>query len=226
MVGSKLVKQIRKEVTNYIGIPYWVNILKDGIIKKDGVLGGKGNWQEISEATKKTAQEINMDISSLSPKDIYNFQKKHHIGIDCSGLVYHLLDTFDKYSGNEGILNKVIGTDNKYGVRRVSVKMLTSPINSIQIDHYDQIKTADLIRIDEGKHLLFIIEKNKNIISYVHSSDRTQIRGVHYGQIEIIEPQKPLNFQKWSEFTLDNKSYDQLIYPEKGDGIYRLNCFF
>jgi hypothetical protein len=225
MVRSKLIDKIKEEIKNYIGTPYWINILKDGVITKEGVLGGKGNWQEILEATKKISKEKNVDISNFSPKDLYNFQKKHRIGIDCSGLVFHILDAFDKYNGQDGILTKVIGTDNKYGVRRVSVKMLTSPINSIQINDYDQIKTADLIRIDEGRHLLFIIEKNKNVISYVHSSDRTQIRGVHYGQIEIIEPQKPLNFQKWSEFTLDNKSYDQLIYPEKGDGIYRLNCF-
>jgi hypothetical protein len=225
MVGFKLIDKLKEEIEKYIGIPYSKNVLKEGKIFQEKVLGGKGNWRQIREETLKAAKNQNIDLEKLTAKELYNFQKKNHIGIDCSGLVYHLLDVYDLLNGREGILNKTIGAGSQNGVRRLSADLLTSTINSFHIDNYNEIQTGDMIRMDRGNHILFVVEPSENIIRYVHSSDRTLTRGVHYGTIEIIDPTKSLKFQKWSDSTLNGQNYSELFYPESGDGIYRLKCF-
>jgi hypothetical protein len=224
MVGTKL-ELLKEEISHYIGIPYWRNILKDGKIVKEGFAGGKGTASEIAAETIRLAKEQKIDLTKLTDKEIYNFQKKNKIGIDCSGLVYNLLDQYDKILGGEGILNKTIGTESKRGARRLSADMLTSSINSKLINNYNDIKTGDMIRMDGGSHVIFIIEKLKDIILYIHSSEKTKQRGVHFGTIEIIDYSRDLSFQKWSDTTLSGIEYNKLFNPQKGDGIFRLKCF-
>lgn len=223
MVGNKLI-QLKEEISHYIGIPYWRNKLKDGKIIKEGAFGGKGTCQQIAQETIRLAQEQKIDLTKFNNRQIYNFQKKNNIGIDCSGLAYNLLDKYSQILKNKSIFENVIGTDSKLGPRRVSANLLTNFTNSISVNNFDDIQTGDLIRMDGGKHVVVIIEKKDNIISYVNSSEFTQIRGVHYGQIEIIKPKENLNHQKWSDITNNGKPYNELFYPEKGDGIFRLKC--
>ncbi len=223
MVGTKLI-QFKEVINHYLGLPYWRNKLKDGKVIQEGILGGKGNCRQIATETIKLAQNQNVDITKLTNQEFYNFQKKNHIGVDCSGLAYNLLDEYSQILTEKSIYEKVVGIDSKLGARRISANILTSPINSIPVDSYDDIKTGDLIRMDNGKHVVLVVEKNDNIITYVHSSEKTKIRGVHYGTIEITNPKKTLDYQKWSDITLKDINYNKLIFPKKGDGIYRLKC--
>lgn len=208
MVRTKL-DILKEEIEHYISIPYFSNTLKQTF--PDNTLVGKGTWQEIFK---------------LVPKDIkegkkFTYLKKQKIGIDCSGLVYHLLNFYSQLKFNKPVHNYLIGTDHKYGVRRLSANLLTAPINSIQIRNYNDIKTADIIRYNQGKHVLFIIEKKENIIYLVHSSKNTIPSGVHYATIEITDYSKPLNLQKWSDTTKSQTNYANLLNPENLDGIYR-----
>lgn len=187
MAGTKLIEQLRQEINHYLGIPYYSNTQK---LAKGNVYVGKGNWQEI--------RSISSD---------YKFLKKNNIGIDCSGLICHLLNFY---------------LNSKLDVRKTSADMLTSHPISQQINSLDQVQTGDLIRLDGGKHVLFIVERVGDTIHYVHSSDRTKIRGVHLGTITIIDPRKNLNQQVWSDQTLSGQPYSSLFNPADGDGVFRL----
>jgi hypothetical protein len=166
MARIKLDK-LRQEILKYIGVPYYVNIPKKK--SPENVLLGKGNAKEIALKTIELANKQNLKIVNLTPKQIYNFQKKHKIGIDCSGLACHLLNFF---------------FDTKLNVRQTSANMLTSAPLSKKIDISD-IQSADLIRQKNGHHVLFVIEKIGDKVIYVDSSHKG--RGVRFGEFEITD---------------------------------------
>lgn len=186
MAGTKLT-QLKEEIEHYIGLPYWRNKLKDGKVIKEGVLGGKGSAKEIALKTIEIANKNNIKLLSLPPKEIYNFQKKNLIGIDCSGLACQLLNFYFKTDLNP---------------RRTSAKMLTSEPLSTEIKNIKDIKTGDMLRFDKGNHVIFVIEKNDDIIFCVQSSKKTKFHGVQYTQIKIP------NFST--------------AYPGNFEGIFRL----
>ncbi|MFA7676145.1 MAG: hypothetical protein WCY28_01915, partial [Candidatus Shapirobacteria bacterium] len=85
MAGNKL-ELLKQEIQYYIGLPYSKNILKDRKIIKEQFLGGKGNYRQIAAETIRLAQKQKIDLVKLTNQEFYNFQKKNHLGIDCSGL--------------------------------------------------------------------------------------------------------------------------------------------
>ncbi len=167
MVRNKL-DLLKKEIEYYIGLPYSKNIFKDGKIIERQILDGKGNWQNIKKETEIIAQKEQINLSKLTKQELYNFQKKHHIGIDCSGLACQLLNFY--FQAN---LNPL----------QTSANMLTSSPISKEITNLNDLKTGDLVRQKDGHHVLFIINKQDNIINYVESSFWG--RGVSYGQFNI-----------------------------------------
>ena len=223
-MNNKATEFIKAAIAPYLGIPYFINTPKNTDQDSDAKVG-KGNFEQIAKLTIQKAKFTNTDLSNATPEQIYQFQKKHQIGIDCSGLVFHLLNALSMYLFNQDLNLILIGTNGKKGVRRLSAHLLTSPPNAIEVKDYESIQTGDLIRMDQGKHVLFVIEKINHQINYVHSSHQTKKRGVHLGQISIIDSKKTLNHQNWSDVTLDDKNYSQLFYPNKGDGIFRLKIF-
>ena len=168
MAGTKL-NLLKQEIEHYIGLPYSKNVLKNAKIIKEQFLGGKGNCRQIATETIRLAQKQNIDLVQFTNQEFYNFQKKSHLGIDCSGLVVQLLNL---YFGTE--LNP----------RKISANMLTSIPLSKEIKS-DEIKTGDLIRQKNGHHVLFIIEKHGNIVDYVDSSILG--RGVKYGKADLTD---------------------------------------
>lgn len=175
MVRDKLNK-LKQEIEHYVGIPYMINVIHDGKIIKERFLGGKGNWKDIQKETQKLAKQEKIDLKKLTPKQVYNFQKKHKIGVDCSGLVSQLLNFYGRLLDKKVDLNP----------RRTSADMLTSSPLSKKIDDLNSIQTGDMIRQKNGHHVLFIIEKTGKTISYVDSSFWG--RGVKYGQFDITDP--------------------------------------
>ncbi|MDD4937839.1 MAG: hypothetical protein PHX34_02360 [Candidatus Shapirobacteria bacterium] len=175
MVRYKLINQLREEINHYIGLPYSKNILKNGKIIKEVFMGGKGNAKEIALKTVEIANLQNIKLLDLSSQQIYNFQKKNKIGIDCSGLVCQLLIFY----GN--LINKKINLN----IRKTSADMLTSTPLSKEIKNYNDIQTGDLIRQKNGHHVLFIIDQQGDIINYVDSS--LSGRGVKYGQFNLTD---------------------------------------
>lgn len=204
------------EITKYIGIPYYVNSARNSL-QQEAVLVGKGTAHEIALKTIEYANQDKVDLRQLSPPQIYAFQKKHRLGIDCSGLAFHLLELLYPQIGNT-----LVGSDNRRGVRRLSANLLTSFPNAVPIPPDAQPQLGDLIRFDSGKHVLFIVEADKKHIHYLHSSQRTKIRGVHFGQITLASPHLDLSHQQWSDVLSNGKPYHSLFSTSTGDGIFRL----
>jgi len=143
---------VRSKLNEYLGLPYFTNSGRHKVMSPNNALVGKGSAHEIALETIDLANQQNIKLLDLTSKQIYNFQKKNHLGIDCSGLVCHLLDL-------------------KYDVRKTSANMLTSsPISS----PVTTLQPNDLIRQKNGKHVLLVLEVNKDLITYVHSSKDTK----------------------------------------------------
>lgn len=158
MAGTQLNK-LKQEINHYLGLPYMINILRDKKVIKERFMGAKGSWQQIETETQKIAKQEKITLKNLTPKQLYNFQKKHHLGIDCSGLVSNLLIFY------ANLLNKKINLN----IRQTSANLLTSNKLSKKIENFKDIQTGDLVRQKNGHHVLFIIEKKDNIIFFVES---------------------------------------------------------
>ncbi len=123
--------------------------------------------------TKKLAKD-NLYVGKSNWQEIksisidYKNLKKNHIGIDCSGLACQLL-------------NSCLGTS--LDVRKTSANMLTSSPLATPISNYPQIQPGDLIRQENGHHVIIIIRKNKNTLHCVESSLRG--RGVRFLQVNL-----------------------------------------
>ncbi len=184
MVRIKLT-ELQEEISHYLGVPYWKNKLDNGKIIKEGFEGGKGNCRQIATETIRLAQKQKIDLVNLTEQEFYNFQKRNHIGIDCSGLVCQLLIFYGQ------LINKKI----EFNIRRTSANMLTSSPLAKEIKLKD-VRTGDLIRQKNGHHVLFIIDKEGDVINYVDSSLKG--RGVKLGQYNI----KDKNFENEGFFRL------------------------
>lgn len=154
MAWTKLIPQ-------YLGIPYRRNSLST--YTPDDVLAGKGSIKAINQLTRRLAKKEKVDLFRLSKKEIYNFQKKHHIGIDCSGLVCHLLNL-------------------PYNPRKTNANMLTSPPLAHPVK-LTAIKSGDLVRQKNGHHVVIIIKKIGDQIEYIESSQAA--RGVVKGKTSL-----------------------------------------
>jgi len=171
MVRIKL-DELKKEIEKYINVPYFINIPPLKLEKPEPVLVGKGSAKEIALKTIELANQNNINLVNLDSQQIYNFQKKNHLGIDCSGLASQLLNF---------ILKKDILPITKTSANSLTSKPLS---NSVPLS---QIKTGDLIRQDNGHHVLFVVEKINDHVIYVDSSQKN--RGVQYGQFDITAPE-------------------------------------
>lgn len=208
--------------------PYWVDKIKKKIW---GPFGGKGSPEQIVEATLMAAKKEGINLNGLSAAQIRSFLKRNRIGIDCSGLVFNLLDALDKEGGGNGLADDIPGAKGKFLIR-ASVKMLTNNKVSVPVKVIKEIKMGDMIRLGGRTHIVVItaIKKEKTgkikEIIYAHSSPRTKVSGVHKARIKIKEEAAGLEKQDWLEKTRRGENYGQKYFrPEKGDGIRRLKIW-
>lgn len=120
-----------------------------------------------------------------------------HVGIDCSGFVYRVLDEASQMSGAPS-LARTLGTTCEY----TALDTLT-PMN-LPITRADRVEAGDTMRFNKGRHSGVIIETvvdstgRLREIWYAHSSFT---RGPHIGWIEVGDPGAPIQSkaQKWHD---------------------------
>lgn len=206
--------------------PYWINNLKR---LKNGPGGGKGKPEEIVKYTEETARKKKVNLNKLNEKQTQDFMKINHIGIDCSGLAFWLLNALDMEKGGNGIDDDIPNSRGRFLKARASVKMLTADEVSRAVLSIDGIKPGDMIRLRRGRHLLVVMTVKKNTdqkhqeILYVHSSSPlfTKISGVHQSSIVIKNSNKALEEQEWLESTSDGSNYADQLSSQEGDGVKR-----
>lgn len=202
-----------------VDMPYWMNDLKRGIY---GPYGGKGTPEEIRAATLEAVKEENLDLKELSDKEIYQLMKKKHIGLDCSGFAYQILNFLDLQKGGDGLENSVEGVNGR-GIKKTNADALTNDINSIPVRSLREVKVGDLIRIHGGKHVAVIVDISDQEITFAHSSHKTKEDGPHLSRIKIVDSEKGIECQVWEEKTLDGREYcSAFLNPNNKDGLRRL----
>lgn len=220
--------KLNRYINFYLGIPYWRNqVDQDGTIKKEGPFAGKGNPDEISYATNCAAFQENLKLKDLSPEQQHKLQKKYQIGIDCSGLVYNLLDAIAQDIKLPGVYYFLSGQwrgVSRYGSRSISASNLASPQNSQKITELAQIKLGDLICLmghDNIGHVILILEKKGNILKCIHSSSESINPTVHQFEI-ILDNQGSIINQNWQEKSQSNLPFlSSFNLNDPITGLYR-----
>ena len=217
-----MVNELNKFISHYTDLeisgrkfhcPYWSNKLKDGRVIFRGFGNGKGDWAKIKEKLENILKTSENRVRILSDSLLFQkYSKRNRIGIDCSGFVFRVLEHFVDLSSvfKEGI--------NKTGAGTLTDKKFCTRITSVEM-----IQPLDLIRLNKGKHIALIAGMSKNHLNYVHSSNLTEVQGVHMGLIKVRQKHKDLLYQLWTEKTKKGENFGKkYLHHYHGDGIYRL----
>jgi len=208
--------------------PYWINKTKLRIF---GPYGGKGTPEQIVLATEAEAKKEGLDLDKMTKREILNFMRERRIGVDCSGFVFWMLNAFDLEKGGNGIADDIPESEGRFLEARASVKMLTNEKVSFPIERVSDIRVGDMIRLKRGKHVAIVLSLEKDALGnlkrvvYTHSSDLTEVSGVHSDVIEIIKKGKELKEQRWLERTKEGDYYNKFNFPDKNDGGRRLKIW-
>lgn len=171
-------------------VPYFINLIQadlttemrnqgisDELIK--GVFGvfgtekipfgwnkGKGTPEQISDAVRKVAEIYGYDLSIATGEGIRNLMRMCGIGLECSGLVYNLLDYALKKIEYKKDLRVMLGLDEfkNRAVYRAGVGAFAR--NSQKIE-FSSVEPLDLLltKSEEGEylHMGIVIEENKEL---------------------------------------------------------------
>ncbi|MCA9392121.1 hypothetical protein KC614_02870 [candidate division WWE3 bacterium] len=204
---------------------------------------GKGAPRMLKDEVLRVAESEGFDIEKASEFEVYDFMRNQRIGIDCSGLVYHLLNEYLQGEKDVDLSEVLVRKEGVFGLleknilsfqrhRRVNAATLTSELNTVRVERATDIKVGDLIRMSIKKpadHVLLVVDVDKdkdanaNSFSYVHSSSvNTKKRGPHLGKINVVDKEGGIEKQDWQERTKTGESYKIHFHPERGDGLRRL----
>ncbi len=235
MNSKKLSPQAIGIIDNYINfrisnakcsIPYFNNKTKGSRLSL-AVKIGKGKPSEIQEEVNSIIIKNRVDKSSLSNNDLQKILTENNLGIDCSGLAYHILDaeifTTTKrhlneklhFSGNliNKIRSKIRPTEN------TNVSVFSSNENS-KIIKLSEVTPGDFISIMDNDqtiirdHILVIYQVDfensiPKTIYYIHSiaypQEKPSQTGVRQNKIDIHDINTPITQAKWSEQELFNR---------------------
>ena len=210
-----------------IHCPYWMNKFRDGKVMLRGFSNGKGSAKEIQEELIKRLLNLSTDVRfELTPENLRKFARRERIGIDCSGLVYRVLNELIRINYKNSHLTNLAEVFTG-GVHKTNARTLTSANYCIKVDKIDDFQIGDMIRMRGGKHIAIIIRVGSKEIVYAHSSFlTTEIVGVHTALIQITEANGLLMDQVWLEKTRSGEKVGKKYLDlSKGDGVFRLKIF-
>jgi hypothetical protein len=249
------MREIPKEVQNlinhyfklringkFVKVPYHINVKHvRGELRS---LVGKGSPEEIEDEVNIFAKLRKFNIAQATPEEIREFMQKEGIGIDCSGLVTHILNTWTK-SENKGSISSNL-TFPKLSLRRrirvwirpienINAELLTNQDNTVKIG-LREVQAGDLIRLKglkKGDHIAIITEVKRDEngikeIVYVHSSRYYgKDNGIRQGRIRIKNENEDLEKQDWLEKDENGVCWTlKEFLKEKEDNGFRRPKFF
>lgn len=182
VINSYLKMKIGNKI---IACPYFIN--RQGAKAALRVFLGKASAEEIKEEIETIAQQKGIDLNQMSKKEIYHLLKSKNLGIDCSGLVVHILKSEYQERKNVNILRRIYITSpwkNPWRyfislfrpIENISVRVLAHPRNTQKIDDLKKIQAGDLLIRQNLKHVLLIekieLNQEKNIekVIIIHAS--------------------------------------------------------
>ncbi len=259
MIQSDLTAEAKKVLADYLHLPnfnatvncpYFNNrhMRLRGALR---VLVGKGGAEEISEEAQLIALREKIDLGTLDSGDLKKFLANHHLGTDCSGFAYHLLEAES--------LGKKLGPLKKHlkrpfiksplrkllawlrPIENTGVGTLVHEKNSHEIKNED-VRAGDLIIMlktgpkHDYNHVLIVtrIEREADTpttINYAHSfqwsKDGQYDHGVRLGRITITDTKKPLLEAVWEEKNETGNNNETFTHAKNAEDLIlkRLNCF-
>ncbi len=209
-----------------IHCPYWMNKLDSGNVRMRGFENGKGEAGVIRKELIRRIGELPAESKfPLNALNINKFAKRERIGIDCSGLVYRILEELVRLAYRNCKINSL--TDiYKGGIDRTNAATLTSDVYCEKVPDIRNSRLGDLIKINGGKHVAMILALNRGYLEYIHTHNRTKVQGVHKERIKIIDSTRSLDYQEWQELMGTGDNLGKMKFKTSlGDGIYRLKIF-
>lgn len=222
MIDKKLLDKIVDEYLSlkigdkYVTTPYFINFTR----KKDlRVMVGKGTSEEIEIEFKIWSKIKGFDPYSNTEKEIKSFMSTIGLGIDCSGFVVHVLNSYLRIFKKKSVwahfkLPEKSSLLLKIGyllrpAEKLGADIITNSDNCIQIN-LDEVEELDLIRSKSKKqnadHIMLVTDVVRSdngsvkTIKYAHSTPYyDEFNGVKFGEIEIVDINKPLELQNWLE---------------------------
>ncbi len=243
---KKLPKEVIKLIEDYFNLningkkvktPYHINVKHARAELRS--LVGKGTPQEIEEEVNIFAKLRNFNLKKTSENEIREFMQKEGIGVDCSGLVAHILDTWVKSEKKGNLRTNVVFPKMSFlkriiialrPIENINADLLTNKFNSIPVE-LENVQIGDLIRlkgIERGHHIAIITNVNEKEIEYIHSTKHYgQDNGIKRGKIKIVNKKKDLEHQKWLEKDKDGVCWTlKQFLKEKNDNGIRRPKFF
>lgn len=184
---------------------------------------GKGSPQEIADELKSIVIKNHIDINSINNETLKKILLENDLGMDCSGLVFHILDAQNlAISGKP--LSKIISFPEIKGLFS-SFRAKKRPAENCDVANFAHNQNSTVIKIDQTKpgDIITMIDKNgkksRNHIVIVHSinkesglvktinythtvayaEDGLYGTGIRQGVIEITNSQDDITNQKWDD---------------------------
>lgn len=200
-------------------VPYFNN-RRAKIIGGLRVFIGKGTPEDIIEEIEIISLKERFGLKEIKHEELKKFLVDHGLGIDCSGLAFHLLSAECKSRGFGNLSRKLHVNGNflrklKKIIRpaeSVNVHAFALENNSLPVGTRDARAGDFIVFLGTGKektynHIMVItkIETSGNglMFSYVHSykwpSDGKYDHGVRRGKIRVTDIDVPLTKAIWEE---------------------------
>ena len=140
-------------------------------------LVGKGSPEEIESELNIFAKLRNFNLQKASKEEIREFMQKEGIGIDCSGLVSHILNAWLKAERKGSLASNItfpkLPLFKKIAIfirpiENINANLLTNKENTIPVELKD-VQIGDLIRLKglkRGDHIAIVIGVKEKELSY------------------------------------------------------------
>jgi len=191
----KLTKEAEHVISSYqhlrvgqhtIATPYYNN-RRAGVRGALRVLVGKGTPEEIEEEARMVAMREHIDLNTFSREQATAFLVDHNLGIDCSGLVYHILaEELKSLKGKNKKINFHFASQNPLRkllarlrpAENVNVAVLADQKNSTIVS-LENVCPGDIITIEDASnqytrdHVLLITGVHTPLLDSKNLSDLT-----------------------------------------------------
>ena len=224
LLSDKALSVIDQYINFKIGsavcsIPYYNSRLNNSLTKLR-VQNGKGSPRDIFDEIESIVTSERIDSRFIDSNNLKKLLVDKNIGVDCSGLVYYILNA-ENESREKGTIDRHLSFPLCKGIigklrckirpiENTDVAVFSHNKNSRKVPT-KEVLVGDIITMinrEEWNHILVIhqIEYQNfipTIIHYTHSmawpTDGQYEHGVRQGTIEILDPNKDLVEQKWIE---------------------------
>ena len=248
MQDKTLSKEALQIINSYLNLPFlektvpcpYFNNRRARVRGALKVMIGKGGVQDIIEEANIFAVKEGVDLNTLDEEQLRKFLVDHNLGIDCSGLVYYILDAELKSQKKKNLKDTLDFSNQKNPLRKLltkfrtventSVQILTDKKNSHEVK-LNEVLPGDFISLlghgekQDRNHIMLIHEVNYNQkskienLKYTHSfewrADGKYNSGVRQGKIEVIDANKTLIHQNWIEKRKEGQENETFNHAKK-----------